>query len=191
MMGRGIVVRLVGLLPWAALLSGCASHIPQPLREPGAPVTVSQAQRDPAMSIGQRVRWGGRILEVDNLPARTEIIVLARPLTSAGEPRADAEPSGRFIAVVSGFVDPAEYPDQRLLTVVGPITEVVVRDVGEYPYHYPVVAATSLHLWPEAAQTVYEYPVLYGAGWWGWGPVYGPPYDPFFGPFYRPWYGYW
>jgi outer membrane lipoprotein len=175
----------------ALLLTGCATSIPPPIREVQSSLTVAQAQRDPAAAIGKSVRWGGAILEVSNLPESTEIIVLARPLTADGEPRSNAETIGRFIAVVSGFVDPAEYPERRSLTVAGNVTEVVVRDVGEYPYHYPLVAAKSLHLWPDASRALYDRPVIYGSGWWGGPPFFGPYYDPFFGPFYRPWYGYW
>lgn len=141
--------------------------------------------------MGQPVRWGGSILAVRNLPSHTEIEILARPLNADGEPRAAAKPLGRFIARVSGFLDPAEYPKDRRLTVSGPVSEVVVRNIGDYPYHYPVIDATHRYLWPEQSWVTEAGPVIYGSGWWGWGGPYWPYAAPYYGPFYRPWYGYW
>jgi outer membrane lipoprotein len=187
----------------AALAVGsCASTVPPAIRGeiPGAP-TVRQVQQAQEAHLGRRVRWGGSILAVRNLADRTEIEVLARALAGDGEPRVGAEGEGRFIARLSGFVDPAEYPADRLLTVVGRVLEVVIRDVGEYPYRYPVVSADSRYLWPEPDPLPGSYPFGYpwGSPWdstWGspWSYGYGgfgSWYGPSYGPFYRPWYGPW
>ena len=188
-------MRLSPLLPAGLLLAGCAADVPLMIRTPPPqPVSIAEVQRSPEAFIGRNVRWGGTILEVDNRERSTLIIVLARPLDDDGEPRDDADPLGRFIAEIAGFVDPAELPEGRRLTVVGPITEIQKRDVGEYPYRYPVVAATSRWLWPEdvpvSAYRGYPYADPFFSPWYGWY-GYGPWYGPGYGPWYRPWYGPW
>jgi outer membrane lipoprotein len=179
-----LLVRLARLSVGAVLASlilGCASPVPQAIRESGTttPVTVSAVQADPARHSGQRVRWGGEILSVANRERVTEIEILSRRLGREGEPVMDAEPEGRFIASIPGFVDPAQIPNDRDITVVGLITETVTRPVGEYPYIYPVVQVESRYLWPEAPPAV-AYPYPY--------PWLGPWYDPFWGPYWGPGY---
>jgi outer membrane lipoprotein len=172
---------------------GCATSVPSAIRAPLQAVpTVAEVQQAPEQHIGRQVRWGGSILGVQNLADSTEIEVLARPLEDDGEPRASGAEAGRFIVRLPGFVDPAEYPKDRLLTVVGPITGLVTRDIGAYPYRYPVVAASSRYLWPEAEPpTAYPYPWPWFYGQYGYGPWYAPWYGPWYGPRYRPWYGPW
>jgi len=183
-------MRLSFLLSAVLLVAGCESTVPTMIRTPPAnPVSIAQVQQAPKDYVGRRVRWGGTILSVDNLEHSTRVIVLARPLDADGEPRPDADPQGRFMAEIAGFVDPAELPAERRLTVVGSVTGVRVQDVGEYPYHYPVVAATSRWLWPKEEPPAPYYPDPFFSPWYGWygyGPWYGPGYWP-----YRPWYGPW
>jgi outer membrane lipoprotein len=188
------------LILWALAGIGCSSGVPPAIRgdvpgQPLNPVSVAQVQRGADAYSGQRVRWGGSILAVRNLPNSTEIEVLSRTLASDGEPRADADGEGRFIARVPEFIDPAEYAKDRLLTVVGRIDGVETRDVGEYPYRYPVVAVSSRYLWPAAES--YGYPPGYGfpygypwySGYYGYGGWYGPGYGSWFGPGFGPGYG--
>jgi outer membrane lipoprotein len=169
----------------ALLLLGCAGQVPPDIRSPTpAPLTVGEARAAPERHRGTPVRWGGSMLSVQNATETTDIEVLARPLDAIGEPRMDAAPQGRFIARFRGFLDPAEYPRERLLTVSGIVTGTETRDVRDYPYEYPVVTATGKHLWPKP-EPVGPAP-WYPDPWYGpgWGPWWGPGY----GPWYRPWY---
>jgi outer membrane lipoprotein len=168
----------------AALLSlgGCAtSRVPEAIREdaPTSP-TVASVQQQPETFLGQSVRWGGTILAVHNGPDRTGIEILARPLGRDGEPDQAASGLGRFVVEMAGFKDPAEYPEGRLLTAVGTVTRVEQRDVGDYPYPYPVVTAMAWYLWPEPPPVYDLYP-----------PFAYPWYRPWYGPWYDPWYGPW
>ena len=173
-------------------LTGCASSVPQAVRDgPVAKIKVSEVQQAPGQCIGAQVRWGGSIIAVANHDEITQIEVLSRPLDGDGEPRADASGQGRFIAEIPGFVDPAEYQTDRLLTIVGQVSGVRTRDVGEYPYPYPypypVVAASSRYLWPEVEPMPYagyRYP---RCGWYGYPPWYGP-LGPWYGAAYGPWW---
>jgi len=174
-------MREIRLLLAVSVLAGCAaSQVPEGIRErPIQPSTVAEAQQDPDRFVGRRVRWGGTIIAVLNREKTTEVEVLSRPLSAGGEPRADKPGEGRFIAVLQGFADPAEYPKDRLLTVTGRVEHIERRPVGEYPYPYPVVGVESRYLWPEPPppSPVYYYP----------DPWYYPWYRPWY-PWYRPWY---
>ena len=116
----------------------------------------------------------------------TEIEVLARLLDRNGKPRSGSSAQGRFIAETAGFVVPAEYPKDRDLTVVGIVTGVETRAIGDYPYRYPVIAVETRYLWPEPQLPLaYPYPGPWVGSWSDpvWGPWSRPP--GFRG---RPWY---
>lgn len=166
--------------PLAAILplAGCATGVPDSIRDPSATtVEVSQVQTQPNRYLGQRVRWGGTILGVSNREHTTEIEVLSRRLGHDGAPVSDSRGQGRFIAEVPGFLDPAEYAKDRKLTLVGTLSGMETRPVGDYPYRYPVLRVESRHLWPKPVS-----PGLYGPPY----PWFSPWYDPWYDPFYRP-----
>ncbi len=157
------------MLVW---LAGCASGVPVVIRDgiatsPG----LAEVQAQPAQYLGQRVRWGGSILKVRNRSETTEIEVLAKPLDRFGEPNTEVGGIGRFIVEFAGFKDPSDYPLDRLLTVVGTITKVEVRPVGDFPYNYPVVASETQHLWPEPIPPqFYLAPYPFFSPWPGFAP---------------------
>jgi len=162
-------------------LTACAtSGVPEAIRTSERPSpTVASVQQQPEGFLGHQVRWGGNILAVHNGPQATQIEVLGRPLDDQGEPDPEAPGLGRFLVEIAGFEDPAEYPEDRRLSVAGPLLRVETRNVGEFPYRYPVVAATTLYLWPDP-------PVLTRAP----PPFAYPWYRPWWGPWYDPWYWY-
>jgi outer membrane lipoprotein len=167
------------------LLHGCATYqLPVEIREPPTPdLSVAQVQSAPAVHLGQTVRWGGRILEVRNRADATEVDVLATTLGDSGLPAADGPGLGRFVARIPGFLDPAEYPRDRRITVAGRVEGTQTRNVGDFPYAYPVVAVTQYRLWAPPAPEPY----------WHRYPYYGPPFYPWAYPWYpwRPWYPRW
>lgn len=175
---RGAGVAAVGGSALLALvaLGGCAS-LPPTLQGPVTELSPQAVQPASEFHLGVRVRWGGRILAVHNRSEVTWIEVLARPLAADGRPRGtDTEAtSGRFLVELDGFIEPARYPEGRDLTVIGPVRGAETRPVGDFPYVYPVVRPTGLHLWPEPVAV-------------------DPRFDPYWyrpwpGPWYGPWYG--
>ncbi len=179
-LGRTLPVTLTLCL----VLGGCTSPIPKAVREtPVNPLDLAQVQQDPARAVGRQVRWGGTIIAIDNRPAVTEIEVLARPLDTFGEPLRDRPGEGRFIARLAGFLDPAEYAKDRALTVVGTLSGMETRPVGDYPYSYPLIQIETHYLWPKVPPpSVYDYPPWFN-------PWYSPWYSPWYGPGYGPWLG--
>ena len=170
------------LLPAVVWLSGCAIGVPAAIKDgPGSSVTVAEVQKSEHQYIGARVRWGGTILSVRNRQTVTEIEVLGRVTNDSGEPDPDSDGEGRFIAEVRGFLDPSEYPKDRLLTIVGTLDRVETRPVGDYPYRFPIVNTMQRYLWPEPVPDAYPYPYYpYGyLGLWRhpwYGPWWGPGY---------------
>src|SRR5581483_12094141 len=135
---------------------------------------------------GRHVRWGGTIAGVENGKAETRVEVVARELDRDGRPQPTNRSSGRFIARVEGFLDPAAYRKGREVTVAGTVDGSTTRKIGEYNYRYPVVKADTIYLWePRVEPQRYRDPYYYDPFWGPWGP-WGP-----FGPFrpypYYPW----
>ncbi len=167
---QGIVIPPLLLL--FTLLPGCASQPPEALRDaPQESPSLGQVKSQPDSYAEVRLRWGGTIARVENLPQTTRIEIVARKLYSTGEPIASDSSEGRFIAQFDAFLDPAIYAAGRSLTVVGRFVRIEPRQLDKMEYRYPLLRAQSHHLWPEPE------PV---------DPYYDPYWhDPFF---YDPWY---
>ncbi len=166
-----IPARTPVLLLGAALAAGCASTVPEAIRRappPDAP-TVAQVRESPDCCTGRAVRWGGRILGVENRADETRITVLSLPLAADGEPLEGDVTQGRFIARFDGFLDPALFPQGRRLTVTGTVAGTETVRIGEYPYVHPLVDARHYHLWPEPEPEPYP---EYFDPWYPWYPWY-------------------
>jgi outer membrane lipoprotein len=160
------------LLLLSALLQGCAASIPAALRDaPQQSPSLGQVRAQPDNYIDLRLRWGGNIVKVENLPQTTRIEIVARQLSSRGEPLDENSSEGRFIAHFDQFLDPSIYTIGRELTVVGRFVSLEQRDLDQMHYRYPLVRVEAHHLWsePEPAHDHYN-------------PHWN---DPFF---YDPWY---
>lgn len=145
----------------ALLLAGCATA-PKPLQ--GSFTSQSPQQ---AAASGERVRWGGSVIEVEPQATRTCFQVLGRPLASNGRPREVDASEGRFLACRAGFYDPALFTDTREITITGRIDGYDTRKIGEYDYRFPRVAADVVYLWPIRERiNVVTRPAPWP--WWGW-----------------------
>lgn len=176
-------------LPLLALLAGCASNLPAPIREAPADNPALRAVRQaPEQFVGRRVRWGGTVAGVDNRADGTCLELVGRDLLSSGRPRQRDRSEGRFLACTDRFLDPLIYSQGRAVTVGGEISGVETRRVGDYPYRYPVVRADAVHLWepePESSRALDDDPFWYTP----WPGYYPYPYPhPFYGypPYWRP-----
>ena len=171
------------LLP--LLVTGCAT-IPDSLRAENLSTVTPGMVRDGA-GIGDRVRWGGSVLDVKPAATETCLTILSHPLDSAARPLIIDANYGRFLACSKAFYDPAVFARDRSVTVLGTVEGVVDGTVDGAPYRYPRLQIQSLYLWPVV---VYGAPYYYGPAWgapvWygpGWGSYwYGPAWGPY-------WYG--
>jgi outer membrane lipoprotein len=165
------VNRILLILSLTYLLQACSST-PAALRDaPELSPSLKQVQQQSDAYIDRRLRWGGTIVQLENLPDSTIIEIVARRLWKNGEPKSEDHSEGRFLARIDRFLDPAIYGSERSITVVGRLQRIEKRQLGQMYYQYPVVTVESHHLWPEPepCQECYD-PFLH---------------DPFF---YDPWY---
>jgi outer membrane lipoprotein len=128
------------------LLSACVSG-PKPLRGEFSNITPTQAAKD--NTVNAKVRWGGRIVAVNNQAQRSCFEIVGLDLYSSARPQAQDRSIGRFIACRSGFYDPDVFKAGREVTITGAIDAFESRKIGEYDYRYPMVSADVIYLWPE------------------------------------------
>jgi len=137
------------LLGLAVVLSvGCASGSPGLRDAPGVAAELSPAAVAES-ELGARVVWGGRVLENQPLADGSLLQVLAYPLGRDERPQLRLETDGRFLARVSGFLEPEDYAPGRLVSVRGVIVESQLLRIGEQERRLPVIEADAVHLWPE------------------------------------------
>ena len=143
-MGASIRVVLAGIV---LALAGCSS---QPIYTAPAdlaqvpPETVAQT---PERFADRSVIWGGRVVSVDNLPDHTEIEILGYPLDHGQRPQISQAAGGRFIAMLSGYVERLDYPAGALVTLRGRIAGTRAGKVGEATYVFPLIKVEAIHLW--------------------------------------------
>jgi len=160
----------------AVLVAGCATAFPDAvMRTVDTRITVDELLRDPAARKGARMILGGDILATQPRSGLTEIEILARRLRGNDAPERSDRSPGRVLLHTPEFLDPAVYAAGRRITVIGEVTGVEERKIGEVLYRYPVLTVERIRLWPPdvvVGPSYYPYP-------WGFGP-YGPYYDPFY-----------
>lgn len=140
---------ITGVILVAAILAiaGCATS---PVASDGEAVSgigPAHVLKGEGMT-GERVVWGGRIVAVQNLPDRTELVVASYPLDRGDRPRLREQAGVRFILVEKGFLEPVDYAPGRYITALGNIAGVEDRVTGEHIHAHPVLDAERLHLWP-------------------------------------------
>lgn len=107
------IILILGILT----LGGCASDIPRPIQDaPERNISYAQALKEPDQQRGAPVRWGGVIAKIENRSEESWIEIVDQPLGEDGYPRSTDRSAGRFLARVSGFVDPVVYAAQRRIT---------------------------------------------------------------------------
>jgi outer membrane lipoprotein len=146
-------------------MAGCAPVIsPEALKKVDQTVSFEQLVQNPELYRGRSVLLGGDIIETQNLPEKTLIVVLQRSLGFREKPEADGVSKGRFIVSTPDFLDPAIYRKGRKITVVGSVMGKEVRPVGEIDYAYPLIEKTDIYLWPPEEPSSTEPKVRFGIG---------------------------
>ncbi|GJL69251.1 MAG: hypothetical protein NPIRA06_18860 [Nitrospirales bacterium] len=131
---------------------GCASspmEIPETLQNQIDPaLTFSQVIQHPGSYQGKMLLLGGEVLSVKRLKEGTRLEVLQLPLDEYQRPlvtRTDSQ--GRFIAMEKAFLDPAMFPPDTLITIVGEVTESIAGKLDEMDYQFPAVVIKDLYVW--------------------------------------------
>lgn len=129
----------------ALLLGGCATTLAFDPANVATKLAPWQAAEGPARS--EMVIWGGAVIEVRNFEKETEIEVLAYPLDSRQRPLPTAPSQGRFIVVVEGFAEPADFPVDALLTLKGHLFGTREGRIQQSVYRFPIVKEANMHVW--------------------------------------------
>lgn len=141
-------MRLLAILGFTLLLAACATAPPFDISATDPNLTPDRAVANIEAARGQRVAWGGVVIDTRNLKDATEIEVLGFTLDRSARPDTGASPQRRFLLVHQGYLEPADYRNGRLISAVGTITGIREGKVGEATYVYPVLQAEQLYLWP-------------------------------------------
>lgn len=146
-------------------LAGCATAIsPEMLKNVDQSIPFEDILKDPEAFQGKTVLLGGDIIETENFPDKTLIIILQRPLDSNEKPGGEDKSKGRFIISVPGFLDSAIYGRGRQITVAGTVAGKEVRALDEIEYGYPIIDRRELYLWPLEETVETEPRVIFGIG---------------------------
>jgi outer membrane lipoprotein len=95
------------------------------------------------------IRWGGKIINVENETDISLVQVLFYPLDRNGYPQTNEVSEGRFAIETSDFLDPAIFTVETIITVVGTVKGEIDRIVGKKNIRIPLVSAEAMHLWRE------------------------------------------
>jgi outer membrane lipoprotein len=147
------------------LVAGCASGPKFSTTDADASLLPEQIAAKPELATGQRVVWGGVIMSSTNLTEKTQLEVLAYPLSDSSQrPQTDEAAKGRFLVIKSGYLEPVDYAQGRLITVSGRLDGTENGKIGEATYRYPKVLAEDIHLWSRESESSGGIPVRFGIG---------------------------
>lgn len=160
----------------ALMLAACAS-VPDSLKvaEGQQLVTYQQVMSNPQGNVGINARWGGVIAKIENKADSTVLEIVDHELKSNGRPALSDQSVGRFRVYVDSFLDPMIYHSGRSITFVGQVRGTESGLVGEHPYTYPALHASSYYMWDVRSRVDVTsvsrsmWPGSYWGGWYGWG----------------------
>lgn len=157
------------LLPLSSLLLACTltACAPAPIYKAAGPTVdavPSQVAQTPERYSNGEVIWGGRIVLVKNFSDHSEIELLAYPLDSSQRPKANDSGNGRFIAIMSGYMEPLDYPAGALMTIKGKLNGTRAGKVGEANYVFPLISVSQSHVWSAEEMTKGRNNVRFGVG---------------------------
>lgn len=169
-------MRALHLSPFRLLLAfalpfAIAACAPAPIYKTGpssVTATPQQVASSPQNFHGLQVVWGGSVVSVRNFPDHSEIEVLAYPLDASQRPRTQQPATGRFIAVVPGFVEPMNYPPGALVTLSGTLDGARPGTVGQADYTFALVHSEAMHRWTADEMRQGHPNVSIGVGVGGW-----------------------
>lgn len=145
-------------------MAGCATTPEFDTAGVNSAITPRQAAEQINQYKGQKVLWGGLIVNSSNTAHGTQFEILAYPLDNSHNPQTDQPTQGRFIANATQYLETLDYAQGRLLSIVGTLQETKTGKIGEAEYVYPVVTIEQQFLWaPQSSQSV-EPSVHFGVG---------------------------
>ncbi len=147
---------------------GCSSTppvIPEDLQPHiDTQLSFEQVLQNPDSFKGKVLILGGEVLSAKGLREGTELEILQLPLDGQNRPHHQRTSSqGRFLAINKEFLDPATFPKDTRVTLVGMISGVKVGPLDETEYRYPTLQIQHLHVWMDDP----NYQLSNGSPSWG------------------------
>ncbi len=138
------------LISICLLLSACTSLPPAFDNAPAAAanVTYNQVHEDLAGYHNTTVRWGGVIVDVENIGGASLMEITYYPLDHYGRPQLDEASAGQFVIKSAELLDPNIYAAEREIIVLGVIDGDIERTSNnEARIFLPLINSTAIHLW--------------------------------------------
>jgi outer membrane lipoprotein len=139
---------LAWALAAATVLGGCATPAPFVAAAAASPAVWRVAEH-PERYLDTDVLWGGMIIEITHTERYTELEMLGFPLDGKQQPQAERADEGRYILIVGGFLDPADFAVGRFITFPGRVTGTRRGELRGQPYRWPMLDTLQPHLWPK------------------------------------------
>ena len=151
----------ISILAMLSIVS--CSVISRQVRSEAVPPVPFQTLIDEADKyIGQTVILGGYILETKNLESETILKILQTPLKFGEDPGLKKNSQGRFMVYHKGFLDPAVYSKDQVITVAGRVMGTVVEKIGDDRIQYLKIEDREIYLWSNYTNNpLYYYPWPY------------------------------
>jgi len=138
---------LIYILP--IFLFSCSS-LPKTIQDPpNADLQLVQVLGQIDDYVNRAVRWGGKIITVNNDDQQSLIQVVQFPLNGFGEPIVGKTSQGRFLIQSKQFLDPEIFKPGRLATFSGIIHAQQQKIVDKKTLYLPVIQLHEMHLWSE------------------------------------------
>lgn len=152
------------------LITGCAPVISKQVREQvRSDITFRDVLNDPERYKGQMIIASGIIVEAKNTDEGTLLQVLQRPAGFRGRPKDVDETEGRFLALVSCYLDVYVYAKGREVTIAGEVQGKRILPLDKTEYTYPIIHVREIYLWPVIEKRYYApYPYYYYDDYWWW-----------------------
>jgi len=171
-------VNVILFVVFCSFFLGACASIPTGVSEsPQQNPVLTDVQADLSAYQGKLARWAGDIVAVENSDSGSLLFVIARDVTSKGEPIVNDLSLGRFAVRLPAFAEPEIYKEGRKITVKGVLGHSIQRKIGDFGYTYPVINADAHYLWPK--RSAYKPVRPYRHHWsyddyypWYWYPYY-------------------
>ena len=137
------------LISICLLLSACTSLPPAFDNIPVTDMAYNQVREDLDDYRNTLVRWGGAIVDVENIGDASLMEITHYPLDHYGRPQLDEISEGHFVIKSTELLDPEIYAAEREIIVLGVIDGEIERTTNnETRILLPLINATAIHLWP-------------------------------------------
>lgn len=154
------LLRFFGIRPFIAvglflsLLTACASNpfSSQDRSWVDSGVPIAEVLRHPHEEVGEKVLFGGRIVNIKRHHMFSRISIIVFPLDNRDRPQVDKPSLGHAMVVTEAPLDPARYRISRKIEVIGTVLRPKeVKSVDGKKIQIAVVRAYRLHVSPSPA----------------------------------------